>query len=107
MENNIYSLKITGSIIGEKHKEFQQTVQFVFNHLSPGCLVHALALDVFQPNVYHLFTMWNSKEALALFKISNEYQLLKGAYQTLGLYESTINSKLADVQLFEVIRIES
>src|SRR5688572_9051796 len=107
MANNIYFLKITGSISWEKHREFQQTVQFVFNHISAGCLVHVLALDVFKPDLYHLFTMWSSREALAIFKRSNEYQLLKGAFQTLGLYESTINGKLADVQMFEVIQIES
>src|SRR5688572_13214507 len=107
MANNIYFLKITGSISWEKHREFQQTVQFVFNHLPSGCLAHDLALDVFRPNLYHLFSMWNSRDAMSLFNRSNEYQLLKGSFQTLGLFESSLKGKLADVQMFEVIQIES
>ena len=105
MANNIYFLKITGSINSGKQREFQQTVQFIFNHLPSGCFAHDLSLDVFRPNMYHLFSMWHSEEAMVIFKRSNEYQLLKGSFQTLGTYESAITGRLADVQMFEVIEI--
>jgi quinol monooxygenase YgiN len=105
MANHIYFLKITGTISWGKHTEFQQTIQFIFNHLPAGCLAHDLARDVFTPNVYHLFSMWDSEETLGVFKISKEYQLLKGSFQTLGFYESTTTGRLADVQLFEAIEI--
>jgi quinol monooxygenase YgiN len=106
MSNNTYFLKVSGAISWGKHTEFQQTVQFIFHHLSGGCLAHELARDVFSPNVYHFFSMWDSKESLDIFRISKEYQVLKGSFQTLGLYESTTTGRLADVQLFEAIEID-
>ena len=106
MANNTYFLKITGTISWGKHTEFQQTIQFVFNHLPAGCIAHNLARDVFTPNVYHLFSMWNSDASLAAFKGSKEYQVLKGSYQALGFYQSTTTGRLADVQLFEAIEID-
>lgn len=106
MPNNTYFLKITGTISWGKHTEFQQTIQFIFHHLPGGCVAHDLARDVFSPNVYHLFSMWDSKESLAHFKTSKEYQVLKGAFQTLGFYDSTTTGRLADVQLFETIEID-
>lgn len=106
MSNTTYFLKITGTINWGKHTEFQQTVQFIFQHLPGGCLSRDLARDVFSPNVYHLFSIWNSGESLATFKSSNEYHVLKGSFQTLGFYESTTTGRLADVQLFEAIEID-
>jgi quinol monooxygenase YgiN len=105
MANNTYFLKITGSITWEKHREFQQTVLFVFNHLPTGCIVHDLTQDVFNLNVFHLFTMWASEEALATFKNSHEYHLLKGSFKTLGSYTSTTTGRLASVQMFDAIEI--
>ena len=106
MPNNIHFLKITGTINWGKHTEFQQTIQFIFHHLPSGCVAHDLARDVFSPNVYHFFSMWDSKESLARFKESKEYQVLKGSFQTLGFYDSTTTGRIADVQLFESIEVD-
>lgn len=103
MANHTYFLKITGEIGSGKQREFQQTVLFVFNHVPSGCLAHHLAQDVFNFNVYHLFTLWNSEESLMAFKNSHEYQLLKGAFQTLGSYGNTSTGHLADIQMFDSI----
>lgn len=105
MANNTYFLKITGTITLGKHREFQQTVLFVFNHLPAGCMSHDLSQDVFNVNVFHLFTMWNSAAALTAFKNSHEYQLLKGSFQTLGSHASDTTGRLADVQMFDSIEI--
>ena len=102
MDNYTYFLKVSGSINSGKHREFQQTVQFIFNHLPPGCLTHHLALDVFNTNLYHLYSIWQSEGALAAFKNSYEYQLLKGSFQTLGDHQNTTGGRLADLQLFEI-----
>jgi len=102
MDSYPYFLKVSGSISTGKHREFQQTIQFIFNHLPPGCLTHNLALDVFNTNLYHLYCTWQSEGSLAAFKNSYEYQLLKGSFQTLGDHHATTSGPLADLQLFEV-----
>jgi hypothetical protein len=97
-----YLLKISGSIRANKHKEFEQTVRFVFNLIPSSCLSSHLALDVFNANMYHLFTLWRSESDLGAFKRSNEYQLLRGSVQTLGYSEDPDKGELVDVQAFEV-----
>jgi quinol monooxygenase YgiN len=102
-KDTLYFLKISGLISKSKHYEFQQTVQFIFNHLSSGCLKRNLSLDVSTPNRFHFFSLWHSDESLLAFKGSHEFELLKGAFQTLGEYEETITGKKIDVQLFEIL----
>jgi quinol monooxygenase YgiN len=101
-KNTLYFLKITGFINKSKHQEFQQTVQFIFNHLSAACLNRNLALDINTPNLFHFYSMWQSEDSLLAFKSSHEYELLKGAFKTLGLYEETMAGKKAELQLFEL-----
>ena len=102
MDTNTYFLKISGYIGSGKQREFQQTIQFIFNHLPPGCLSHHLALDVFNPNLYHVLSIGQSKGMLVAFKGSHEYELLKSSLETLGAYESAIAGKLTDIEVSEV-----
>jgi hypothetical protein len=104
MDTNTYFLKISGYIGSGKQREFQQTIQFIFNHLPPGCLSHHLALDVFNPNLYHVISTWQSKGMLVAFKGSHEYELLKSSLETLGAYESAIAGRLTDIDLSEVTK---
>lgn len=103
----LYFLKISGLINSAKRHEFQQTVQFIFNHLSSACLGHTLALDVDNPNLYHFFLLWQSEDSVLAFKSSHEFELLKGAFQTLGQYQETMYGKKADMQLFELNNLEA
>jgi heme-degrading monooxygenase HmoA len=100
--DNLYFLKISGTVAAGKQREFQQTVQFVFNHLSSSCLEHNLTLDVHSPELYHLYSLWNSEGSLHAFKSSHEFELIKGAFQTLGSYNDTMSGRWADFQLFEL-----
>ncbi len=100
--NNLYFIKISGQINPSKQKEFQQTVQFVFNHLPSQCIEKSLALDVHHPELYHLYSLWKSEGAVMTFKGSNEFELLKGAFQTLGSYKDTVTGRKANIQLFEL-----
>lgn len=84
-----YFLKISGFIRKEKQREFQQTVQFIINHLPPQCIESHLASDVFIPDQFHFFTSWDSKPSLNSFSSSEEFELLKGAFNTLGTFQST------------------
>jgi hypothetical protein len=106
-KDTLYFLKISGLINSAKHHEFEQTVQFIFNHLSTACLSRNLALDINTPNLYHFYSMWQSEGSLLAFKSSHEFELLKGAFQTLGQYQETMYGKKADTQLFELNHLEA
>ncbi len=107
MENsNSYFLKISGFIGIGKQREFQQTVQFIFNQLPSACISRSLAPDMNVSNLYHFYTLWKSEESLMAFRASHELELLKGAFQTLGLYQDAINGKWADIQLFELKHLD-
>jgi len=100
--DNKYFLKISGTVSSGKQREFQQTVQFVFNHVSSDCLNHNLALDVHTPELYHLYSVWSSEDSLYSFRSSHEFGLIKGAFQTLGAYKGMMSGPRADIQLFEL-----
>ena len=104
---NLYFLKISGTVSPGKQHEFQQTVQFVFNHLPSRCLNHNLAMDVHMPELYHVYSLWNSEAALFAFRTSKEFELIKGALQTLGDYKDAMSGRWADVQLFDVNYLDS
>ena len=107
VRDNLYFLKISGTVGAAKQREFQQTVQFVFNHLSSGCLSHHLTLDVHALEHYHVYWLWNSENSLLAFKDSHEFGLIKGAFQTLGSYKDSMSGRWADIQLFELTDLEN
>ena len=105
--DNLYFLKISGIASAGKQREFQQTVQFVFNHVSSDCVNHNLALDVHTPDLYHLYSVWNSEDALYSFRTSNEFELIKGAFQTLGTYYDTMSGRRPNIQIFELDHLDN
>lgn len=106
-KDNLYFLKISGFVNSSKHREFEQTVKFIFNHLPSACLERNLSLDIFNHNLYHLFSTWQNEDDLLSFKASHEYELLKGAFHTLGEYQDMMAGKLAEAQLFELNQLDA
>ena len=103
MDNTIfYFLKVSGFIEKEKQNEFQQTVQFIFNHLPMECQSHNLALDVYISNLYHLYLIWSSESSLQKFTTSHDFELLRGAFKTLGSYNEIVSGKKAELTIFEL-----
>lgn len=102
MDKKSYLLKISGSIGSTKHREFEQTIRFVFNMMPTGCLASHLTLDVFHPHLYHVFTLWHSAKELATFKQSEEFSLIRGSFRTLGFIDRTVAAKLIDEHSFEI-----
>ena len=103
MQNDtLYFLKISGTVQSGKEREFQQTVMFIFNHLPASCISRNLAVDVDQSNLYHIYSLWRSRRALLSFRSSNEFELLKGAFEALGAYREGLEGVQTDVDLFEV-----
>jgi hypothetical protein len=89
-EDSLHFLKMSGIIAGNKEKEFEQTVQFVFNQLSSECLQKVLSIDMHTKDYYHIYCLWTNAVALKKFMGSIELQLIKGAFDTLGSLEQTV-----------------
>jgi quinol monooxygenase YgiN len=80
-------LKVSGDIAGNKGKEFEQTIRFVFNQLPFECIERTLSLDIHQEGHYYFFSLWSGEPALKKFLNSEEYQLISCAYDALGMLE--------------------
>ena len=102
-KNSPHFLRISGYVPGNKRREFEQTVKFVFNQLSNDCIEHSLSKDIFVEGHYHFFSVWLTDSAVKLFMSSREFQLLSGAYYTLGDDdERLVHGPVADIQVFRV-----
>jgi hypothetical protein len=97
-----YFLRISGDVPGNKRREFEQTLKFVFNQLPSECIEHSLSADVFVDGQYHFFSLWLTGSAMKSFMASVEFQLLTGAYFTLGDEQKTVHGPIADIQAFRV-----
>lgn len=106
-QDNLYFLKISGTVSAPKQHEFVQTVQFVFNHISTDCIIHNLALDVHTAELFHLYSVWKTDVSLYTFKCSHGFELIKGAFQTLGSYKDALSGRQVDIQLFELNRLDN
>ncbi len=91
----------------EKQKEFHQTVRFILNHLSADCLGSNLAHDVNDADLYHFYSLWSSEGSLRKFENSNEFQMLKGAFKTLGNYQDTMWGKKSELTLFDLNNLDN
>jgi len=101
-KNTLHFLRISGHVPGSKRREFEQTFKFVFNQLPSECIDHSLAVDVFSDGHYHFFSLWHTANAMKAFMKSVEFQLLTGAYFTLGGEEKIEHGPMADIQAFKV-----
>ena len=107
MDRKSYLLKISGSIGSSKHREFEQTVRFVFNLLPGSCYSSNLTLDVFHPHLYHVLTLWRSSGDLLAFKSSEECDLLMGSFRTLGTIDGSLAASLINEHTFEITEEDS
>src|SRR4051812_5687902 len=101
-KNILHFLRISGDVPGNKRREFEQTLKFVFHQLPGECIEHSLSADVFVEGHYHFFSLWLTAAAMKLFMASVEFQLLTGAYFTLGCEEKTEHGPIADIQAFKI-----
>ena len=102
MDKKSYLLKISGSIGSTKHREFEQTIRFVFNLLPASCFSSHLAHDTFHPHLYHVMTLWHSAPDLTAFRNSEEFNLIRGSFQTLGFLDRSVAAILVDEHTFEI-----
>jgi quinol monooxygenase YgiN len=90
-------LKVSGTIAGNKGKEFEQTIRFVFNQLPPECIERSLSVDIHQEGHYYFLSKWLNERALKKFLNSVEYQLISGAFDALGNIEESVFGTLGSV----------
>lgn len=96
-------LQISGEISINKEKEFQQTIRFVFNQLSPDCQERRLTEDVHMKGYYVFFSAWKNRQSFKKFMDSEEFGLIKGAYVTLGLLDQIITGELPQSKVYQPI----
>jgi hypothetical protein len=101
-KNTPHFLRISGDVPENKRKEFEQTIKFVFNQLPDECIEHSLSRNVFVDGHYDFFSLWVTGSSMKLFMASVEFQLLTGAYFTLGDEEKIVHGPMADIQTFRV-----
>ena len=92
--HSFHFLKISGDISHHKEKEFVQTIRFVFNQLPDECTDRSLLQDTFQEGHYTFYSEWRTEQALLKFQQSDVYDLIKGAFETLGYYEDTVKGEI-------------
>ncbi len=91
MHHDIFCfLKVSGTIDARKEREFLQTAKFIFNHLPPDCISKNLSKDVDLSDTYYFYSLWSSKAALDDYMASTEFDLLTGAFTTLGFQHDMV-----------------
>ena len=99
---NSYFLKLSGLINPGKEKEFHQTVQFIFNHLSTKCMERTLSVETQNAHRFHVFLLWSSLDELIAFRKSSEFELLRGLFQTIGQSADAVTGRETDIRLFDL-----
>jgi hypothetical protein len=83
--DNVHFLKISGIVDKFKKSEFIGTVKFACNLLPSDCIERSLANEILEEDLYYFFSLWSTRTALRGFMESEEYQLIRGAYDALGI----------------------
>jgi hypothetical protein len=83
----IHFLKISGMISEGSRREFENTVRHACGLFPGDCLVKNLSVEIFTDDTYYFFSQWETETALRKFIQSEEYQLIRTAYDVLGVLE--------------------
>jgi hypothetical protein len=81
----IHFLKISGMIAQHRKREFENTVKYACGLMPDDCLEKTLSVEIFADDTYYFFTEWSTEPALRNFTQSEEYQLIRSAYDVLGV----------------------
>ncbi len=96
-----YITVASGKVRVTKLREFEQTIQLIFDHLPPGYVSNNLTIDVYTQDLYHVFIVWDSESSLERFKSGKEYQLLIGAFAMMDSPGKMYDAKWMNIQLLE------
>jgi hypothetical protein len=85
--SRIHSLKISGWVKEQKKFELEDTVKFACGLLSDKCVEKSLSMESLFGDQYYFFTSWSTEKALREFIESEEYQLVRSAFDALGVLQ--------------------
>ena len=85
--SSIHFLKITGLVNSQKKDEFELAVNFACAQLPEECTEKSLSVEMLFDERYFFFVSWSTEEALKSFIQSNEFQLVRSAYDALGVLQ--------------------
>ena len=94
--SKMYLLHIRGTVKENKHKEFNQSVSYLMKNLCDECKYYHIAYDAEKKDLLHLYSLWNSREALSKFLKSEDYNALLGAFDVLGSIQQSTLMQLLD-----------
>jgi hypothetical protein len=83
--NIIHFLKISGMILQHRKHEFENMVKYACGQLPEECIEKNLAIEISDAATYYFFAAWCSETALRKFIASEEYQLIRSAYDAMGI----------------------
>ena len=93
-------LIISGQIKESKRNEFEQTFRLAAGSMSKDCIIHNLSKDTDREGYYYFFSLWVSESALKRFTDSVEYQMMNGAFHTLGVVGKSCTGNLSEMKSF-------
>lgn len=88
---------ISGHISEKKRLEFEHTFRIGLNALTCNCISKSIAEDQLSYGEYHFFSIWSDEGALRDFLNSAEYQLLTGAFRSLGILKQITNGQVSEI----------
>ncbi len=68
----------------QRRQEFEQMVKFACGLVPNQCTEKNLAVEIFGGDEYYFFTSWLSDTALRTFLQSEEFFLIRTAFDTMG-----------------------
>ena len=83
----IHFLKISGFIAEDRKPEFENAVRYACGLLSSECVAKNLSCEIIGNELYYFFSEWVTEPALRKFTQSEEYQLIRSAYDVWGVLQ--------------------
>jgi hypothetical protein len=72
-------------IVEHRKREFENTVKYACGLIPDECTEKNLSVEIFTADTYYFFSEWTTEPALKKFIQSEEYQLIRSAYDVLGV----------------------
>jgi len=74
-------------IVQHRKPEFENTVKYACGLMPDTCLEKILSAEIYAGDTYYFFSEWTTEDALKKFIQSEEYQLIRTAYDVLGVLQ--------------------
>ena len=84
----MFLLQIQGTILMEKHKEFNQSIDYLMTQVSELCN-ECKNIEIGENGRCDFNSYWKSKKQLNEFLKTDLYKSIVGAFKVLGTYEGT------------------